>query len=270
MAVANALSKARDAAHSLLKAQSWRQSSNSVHDLRVALYRLMVANSALADLIPKKVRRKFKRRIRKLRRSAAQIRDDDVFHDAVTDLARQTSTYGVASAIIRKQLKQSRIQLLQELRQAIERQEDDAFWDWAERKLLSRLRAQQVPEALLQHIALDKVASKLKKLVSRLSVAIANEDPDPHAVRIAAKQLRYTLELFADCLESVPAAELRSVMMNLQDLLGHVHDATIFTSRCAHWVKDTNLSQAERAELEKMATAFQDRRYQWATLDRRS
>ena len=266
-AVAKPLSKARDAANLLLKDQSWRHSSNAVHDLRVALRRLNVASNALGDVLPKKMRRKLKRRIRDLRRSAGQIRDDDVLHDAVTDLANQNSTYAVAAEIIRKKLKQSRSRLLQDLRHAIVRQEEDAFWDWAEKQLLSRLGAKQVPKALLQRIALDNISYKLSKLDSSMSVALANQDPDLHDVRIAAKGLRYTLELFSDCLESVPAAELRPVMINLQDLLGHIHDATIFASRCSSWAKDPDLSPAERAELKKMATAFRDRRYHWITLD---
>ncbi|MCX6107176.1 MAG: CHAD domain-containing protein [Proteobacteria bacterium] len=266
-AVAKPLSKARDSAHSLLKDQSWRHSSNAVHDLRVALRRLNVASTALAEVLPKKMRRKLKRRIRELRRSAGQIRDDDVFHDAVTDLANQNSTYAVAAEIVRKKLKQSRTQLLKDLRHAIERQEKDTFWDWAEKQLLSRLGAKQVPKSLLHRIALDTISSKLSKLDSSMSVARANQDSDLHTVRIAAKGLRYTLELFSDCLESMPAAELRPVMINLQDLLGHIHDATIFASRCASWAKDPKLSPGERAELKKMATAFRDRRYHWITLD---
>ena len=262
-AVVKPLGKARDSAHSVMKDQSWRHSSNAVHDLRVALRRLNVASNALADVLPKKMRRKLKRRIRELRRSAGQIRDDDVLHDAVVKLANQDGSYAAAAEIVKSKLKKSRPQLLKNLRRTIERQEKDGFWDWATKRLLSRLDAKKVPKSLLQRIALDTIGSKLNNLDRSMNVTRTNQDPDLHAVRIAAKGVRYTLELFSDCLESVPAAELRPVMISLQDLLGHIHDASIFASRCDNWAKDLELSPEERVDLKKMATAFRDRRYQW-------
>jgi CHAD domain-containing protein len=54
-----------------------------------------------------------------------------------------------------------------------------------------------------------------------------------HRMRIAAKRLRYALELFSNCWDAPPgeAKRLASEISRLQDLLGHLHD-------CDEWIEE--------------------------------
>ena len=72
----------------------------------------------------------------------------------------------------------------------------------------------------------------LVRLTEMMEWAQSVHDPDCvdelHAMRIAAKRLRYTMELFAPVLEPKPEAEaVLELVADLQERLGQIHDCDV-------------------------------------------
>ena len=77
-------------------------------------------------------------------------------------------------------------------------------------------------------------------------------DPDAsetqHAMRIAAKRLRYALEATGFCFGR-PAATARKRTKELQDLLGEIHDCDVMLPRLARHRRRLRLADAEAVRL---------------------
>ena len=82
----------------------------------------------------------------------------------------------------------------------------------------------------------DSLATRIAHRAGRLSAAMMAAGqiyaPDPlHKVRIAAKKLRYALELAGDI--GLPAAPLVATLKRAQDILGRLHDLQIIQGHIA-------------------------------------
>jgi CHAD domain-containing protein len=82
------------------------------------------------------------------------------------------------------------------------------------------------------------------------SFADAALDPgngeDQHDMRIAAKRLRYLLELSAPCIGK-PARDGAKVARELQDVLGEIHDCEVFIERLEQHVEDLRAADVDGA-----------------------
>lgn len=76
------------------------------------------------------------------------------------------------------------------------------------------------------------VATRLDELCSLSNAAlVADASEAQHNLRIAAKRLRYVLELFASCLGGKGAEEARRTAKQLQSALGDLHDCDLMLSK---------------------------------------
>ncbi|MCL2134873.1 MAG: YfcE family phosphodiesterase [Candidatus Bathyarchaeota archaeon] len=99
---------------------------------------------------------------------------------------------------------------------------------------------------------------KLSKYVSQESAIFEH-----HEMRIKAKYLRYTLEIFAPLYKNGLKQEIR-LMKELQDLLGEIHDYDIWLNNISHYTAElsvTNTTKSSKNELKndefkKAVTAF--------------
>jgi CHAD domain-containing protein len=64
-----------------------------------------------------------------------------------------------------------------------------------------------------------------RRLLREAKVALHGDAPQRHALRIAAKKLRYAAEFFAPLFEREPARSYASALAGVQDVLGHANDA---------------------------------------------
>jgi CHAD domain-containing protein len=98
------------------------------------------------------------------------------------------------------------------------------------------------------------VAVRTEEMYSLAAGALAGEDATAlHDMRIAAKRLRYVLELMGFCLGDV-AGEAETRMRELQTLIGNVHDCDVLLAR---------LEQLERSQgkgMRRLATRLNTRR----------
>lgn len=98
------------------------------------------------------------------------------------------------------------------------------------------------------------VAVRTAELYAFVPEALGEHAVTPmHDMRIAAKRLRYVLELVAFCFGEV-GAEAQKRARELQDVLGEIHDCDVMLERIA-------ASQASEPEgFDALAARFRDRR----------
>jgi CHAD domain-containing protein len=80
-----------------------------------------------------------------------------------------------------------------------------------------------------------------------------------HDMRIAAKRLRYLLEITEPCF-GLPAKKGAKVARNLQDLLGEIHDCDVMSERVRARAETVAVDDDRYVGLEALATYVEARR----------
>ena len=101
------------------------------------------------------------------------------------------------------------------------------------------MRPRRWPEPVAQADVPRLIRARYRRL-RRAGVAVVDEAPPEHLhkARIRAKQLRYTLECFAD-VYGPPASKLIRETVRLQDVLGAAQDAAVLGER----LREASLTQ---------------------------
>lgn len=194
----------------------------SVHQLRVATRRATAALRLAKDSLPGKRRHRTVVTLRTLRRQAGEVRDIDIFLEALDAAALSDSVKAFLTghaaflrAIHFEALKEAVAELLPDLTKA----------------------AQAVPQAVMNagdeaYAAIHARSTRriLRQFRTALDEATASLDTQHlHQMRIKAKRLRYTLELAAG-----PGPQLELLLTQLeklQEILGTWHDVHAVNER---------------------------------------
>ncbi len=204
-----------------------------LHRMRVASRRLRAAAALFAPHWPRAWRPAWDRELRRLTRALGRARDLDVL---IAFLSSRLAEPGIEPAH-RPGLERLRLRLEQR-RERRQRRVGDAIDRFA--KTASALRdflaamggpegaPSPAPTTATFTIARAAVAARFESL---LALADCVPAPDAakqhHAMRIAAKQLRYTLEIFAPLDPEILRPALRATKQ-LQELLGEMHDCDVW------------------------------------------
>ena len=114
------------------------------------------------------------------------------------------------------------------------------------------------PELSLADNAALIVATRADELARLAAEAIAEHDPLAlHNTRIAAKRLRYALELTGFCFGPFAAKTARRARA-IQDVLGEIHDCDVLLPRIDAHVARLRQSDAEAAAERRDGTAADD------------
>jgi len=201
--------------------------ARAVHRARVASRRLREALPIVAP--SSKARRKAGRKIRRVTRALGLVRELDVAVGILDELAQRQGIPRDA---------------LEDVRGYVVGERDVRRAQMGER--LSRFKTARLSRRL-EEVTLslpsgpegdwrDSLATRIAHRAERLSAAMAAAGqmyaPDPlHKIRIAAKKLRYALELAGDT--GLPAAPLVASLKRAQDILGRLHDLQIIQGHVA-------------------------------------
>jgi CHAD domain-containing protein len=193
----------------------------AIHDMRVASRRLQEALAVGAQAAGE-TRPPALRILRRLRRTLGDLRDLDVSLELLHELAKELPRAQRASLSgIRRTLSRRRLRALQKMRVRLARLDLPTAIATVEVET-ERLKA---PSARSLQRALQGLIRARRGELSRSSVKARStwEPADLHGTRIAAKRLRYTLELAA---ELKPGSEDRGIkaLKLLQAQLGRWHD----------------------------------------------
>jgi CHAD domain-containing protein len=224
--------------------------ADATHQARVATRRLKAVVEVLRPVLSGDNRKSFEKVLRQLRRRLGPLRDTDVMLGHLSDVAG--TRHRPASDWISDHLKQRR----EELRKTAVRKITPA-------KMLARLGSWWgVREELAEcHQAVDTLLAEsvhlqLDAFVERAEALVGNKPADPtdataanpHELRIAAKGLRYALEMAIVERHHLPAAIVRT-FKQMQDALGFWHDYVVLTDRITQISRDEMLA-AHDADLQ--------------------
>lgn len=204
-----------------------------VHQIRVASRRSMAAMHAFRELSPRRRWNKMARWLRSVRRAAGDARNDDVLAIHLEKLVADEALAGAAPALARVLREREHAQLAIDALYATYLTKDIPARSLA---LVERVRwraAEEEPNCeSAGRAALDAAWNAFQDAAEAdLADAAAL-----HAMRIAGKRLRYTMEIFAAAFPPSFREELYPRVEQLQELLGEVNDRATSCARIAQWL----------------------------------
>jgi CHAD domain-containing protein len=202
---------------------------DAVHDARVATRRLREVVPIVTVGHEDRKSARLRRRLRKLTRALGPVRELDVASKLFDDREGRRRSPGVAA--LRRHLRDERDKAFERLERAFDRPRAE--------RLLARLG--KLDEHLREgpDMASDADLERARRALADSAIERARQLGDAiaasgaifivervHAVRIAAKRLRYALELAGE-LRLVPTGALVSRLRRIQDVLGDLHDLDV-------------------------------------------
>lgn len=205
-----------------------------VHDMRVAIRRLRGALEPAEPFYPPKAYKRALRRVKALARALGHVRDADVHLISLRKRlhwAAPEEQPGIAGLI--DNIVADRAGSRADLDPILDQWEGPHADHLVEvRDLLAKARGRKQKDRTrdsVAAVALRALAGRLEELGNVVGVLSTPDRGDPeelHAVRIVAKRLRYTLELFSPVL-GPDIDDLLAEFKTLQDLLGELHDRDV-------------------------------------------
>lgn len=236
-----------------------RRDIEDIHDLRVSSRRIRTCLSIFENTFPAKKIKKWQKDIKEITQSFGQVRDLDVQIDLLDKVMKPVEDRSILSGLrrVRLRLKQKR-----QIRQTDTEAKTHAILDsttlielheWAKTALApeSQETTTDQPDQISQEtsttppepsetVILDKkalfqlaYAHLQKRLDEFLFFEVFIYDPERieelHQMRISAKRLRYSLEVFSNLYEYKSDFAL-DIARQSQQYLGEIHDADVWMS----------------------------------------
>ncbi len=204
-----------------------------IHRMRVASRRLRAAQAVFDPILFKRKAGDWESVIKKVTRSLGMARDLDIQIETIRRfrlmVADPKSQPGANRLFLR--LLQSRANTQKKVIRVVK--------DFSNEKVVDQFRNRlqkitPIPEATseptlaLKRLSADSIVQKLDILLSyEPFVDYPEKITELHSMRIAAKRMRYTLELFAPLVKDGYKNWLKP-LKEIQDLLGYVHDCDVW------------------------------------------
>lgn len=215
--------------------------TRSVHQARVATRRLREALPVLGASVNQPVLTRVQRQVRKMTRALGPVRELDVSLVHLEEMATRNVVSPRAIGRVRSALARERAARRREMLATISPGKLERL-----RQRLGEVSSGPVgpqPVATLED-ARRHITKRARRLARAVERAGALYLPDRlHAVRVAAKKLRYALEIERELRRSRSTARVTQ-LKGLQDLLGRMHDFEILIDR-------TRQVQAEHAAIDR-------------------
>ncbi len=201
------------------------------HDVE-SLHKARVASRRLREVLPvvpgKAGRGKLRRRIRRITRQLGPVRELDVSQTLLDELRDRRVVTDDALGPLRKALAAERQLRWDELRDRLSGTNLESLRRQAQQ---AEDRASARPRRQLVVRAWSRAGKRAVTLRATIASAGGLYLPDRlHDVRIAAKKLRYALELVQSVGQVQQAARLKTLRQT-QDLLGRMHDVEVVIAR---------------------------------------
>ena len=199
-----------------------------------ALHRSRVASRRLREILPvlglerdpgrQTPIRKLRRRLRRLTSALGGVRELDVALGILDELRRDHPELEQTLLRARSEMEADRTECREEMTRHLHEFGAGAIFDQLARVVEDAARRSQVTRVTLLRQRLRRRANRVEAAVADAGSLFALDRL--HQVRIAAKQLRYALELIHE-FGRVPALRLVGSLKQLQDLLGRLHDLEV-------------------------------------------
>lgn len=209
-----------------------------VHRMRVASRRLRAAFAIFEPCFPAAQMGRWNRRIKRITRALGAARDTDVqiafVEEFLSRIETQRERRGVERLLLR--LRQRRQALQADVIRTLDRLESNGVLRDMEETLLQRLveaRVNQTPETSpwMYRRACEMITLRLEEM---LAYEVYIHQPEHitqlHSMRIAAKRLRYTMEVFEPLYNGEMKKHIQ-VVKTVQEMLGDIHDADVWAEQ---------------------------------------
>lgn len=209
-----------------------------LHRMRVASRRLRTMLDLFADWLPAKTLQGWNKQMRGITRALGAARDADVqlaFIDQFRVLADETHRPGIARLELR--LQQTRDKLQRRILKTLDELEHgNVIAEMEERlrqmRIVARLQTTETDSPLLFTRAEHVITARLSEMLSYeiyLNAPPSADDQYPmlHAMRIAAKHLRYSMSVFEPLYDGHMKEPIKAAK-TIQELLGNLHDCDVW------------------------------------------
>lgn len=206
----------------------------SIHQARVASRRLRVALKVFGECWKPKLVKRWKEQVRRLTQELGEARDRDVQIEFLTESLALVSEKRLVPGIARllNQIERQREWLQPRIRKAVDRLEKSGVLRSIRTTCRGVLSKQNISPAIYGEDARRHTARQIQKRLKALlhcetSLADDEQHQRHHAMRIAAKRLRYSMEL-AKPIFGGPVAATIEATKKVQSLLGEIHDCDVW------------------------------------------
>ena len=206
-----------------------------IHRMRVASRRLRTALDVFSECVPVRKREDWQVRVRDLTQALGETRDTDVqillLETIYLNLPDPIFRPGVRRLLLR--LRQKRTKLQKKVLAALDSLEKKKVLDQISNKYMGFIPEGTDPDDYSTDIHKIASISISKRLDQFLSYEVYLQNPEYvnelHLMRIAAKQLRYTLEIFAPIYPDRLEIAIKSTRI-AQQVLGEIHDCDLWST----------------------------------------
>lgn len=209
----------------------------AVHQMRVYCRRVQAAVDVLVEALPKRQTRKLRKRLTRIRRAAGRVRDCDVLAMELQAIRPELDPEELHAAdYLLKVSPRRRQRAFDRLSRRLQKLRRKGFWDWVQKRFPLVESVEAVPSAAehersLADLARDRLPAELDAFLAALSADFSGDFEQLHNIRIAAKRLRYVLEVFAGCFPVEYRQEIYNPIKKVQESLGAVNDAHTFAQQ---------------------------------------
>lgn len=222
----------------------------AIHDARVATRRLKAVVDLFDIHLSKRLKQRFNKSLKRIRRMLGDIRDLDVMigHvDAARGLDAQSRDFLLGGL---KREREDELSAMSGLRASKILGKLGSWWGLREQIRDDHAMA-LLRESLRAQLARFCQQADLHSGVQAAGAAAPLASPlNPHELRIAGKALRYTLEMAVEEGAKIPAPVLRQ-FKRMQDMLGLWHDHVVLAGKTLELCLDAKLNYTQPALLKK-------------------
>jgi len=216
-----------------------------IHRMRVASRRLRSAITLFEECLPRKKLPDWQKQVRRITRALGAARDTDVQIDLLDKVLRHLQEpsadevdedvrrYPPGIERLRLRLRQRREKLQTDVSGALDAWEasqvtEELGQTLRQQLVQARLSQVEAPSPRVYQQAYLITSLRLEEMLAyEASVYHPEQVEELHAMRIAAKRLRYTLEVFAPLYDDGLKQPLQTVRQ-VQDVLGDIHDCDVW------------------------------------------
>jgi CHAD domain-containing protein len=210
-----------------------QKDSEDVHDLRVASRRVRVGLSIFSHCLPEKRNQTWQKQIRSLTQAFSKARDLDVQINFLNDFIKQNSqkelTPGIRRVLLR--IHQKRRSLQADLTSLLNNFKGSGIITEIQNFLSSVIQPETGSEGTslsLYQLSCENIHQRLDNfLFFEVFIQYPERIQELHQMRIAAKKLRYTLEVFAPLYKGKMDTTLE-IMRTIQTSLGNIRDCDVW------------------------------------------
>jgi CHAD domain-containing protein len=240
------------------------QDTEHIHQLRVWTRRAAAALEIFQPFLPKRRAKWMRSQLKRIRKAAGDARDLDVLLDRLEHWSNPPGDLAPLICDVRRRRQAAQPAVVEVDRELGERD----LLKRRCRQLLKRVRIRQESsqEAACYGAWSDRQLAAVIDPFFDAAAADLSDLENLHALRIAGKQLRYTMELVAGAYPGRFRKKLYGEISALQEKLGAINDHRVAQARFLTWSEETpdeyfsqllrELASAEKELLVQERTAF--------------